>query len=157
MVATVLVGLSGQPNVGSLGASPVADQREVPTQPNSGDKPTCGHRSLFGRYGFTVTGTQFFPPPQPPVQAATVGVIEFDGRGGLTGSDIASFSGQIFSRTLAGTYVMQPNCTFEATVDILTGTPGLTFHFSAVMVDGGSEITFIQTDPGSLFVGALKK
>jgi hypothetical protein len=125
---------------------------------NPGDRAQpCGPRTVRGRYGFSVTGTQYFPPPAPPVQAATVGVLEFDGRGGFTGSDIASFSGQVFARTLAGTYTVQESCTLDATLEVLTGTPGLRLTFSAVIVEQGREILFIQTDPGSLFTGSLKR
>jgi hypothetical protein len=143
--------------IGSERTNPVATPQAADSQ-NAGDRAQpCGPRTVRGRYGFTVTGTQFFPPPAPPLQAATVGTIEFDGRGGFTGSDIASFSGQVFSRTLTGTYSVHGSCTLDATLEVLTGTPGLRFSFSAVIVDQGREILFIQTDPGSLFVGSLKK
>jgi hypothetical protein len=144
VVAMALAGLSA-----TLHAS---NDWSVNEEPQS-----CGPKMVRGRYGFTVTGTQFFAPPTPPVQAVTVGQIVFDGHGGLSGSDVVSLSGQIVPRTLTGNYVVRRDCTIEARVDFLTGTPGFKFTFRAVIVDQGREILAIQTDPGALFIGTLKK
>jgi hypothetical protein len=154
LAAVILTAATGSSTLTTVTAA--SAPHDQPWAPHDADRP-CTRRSLYGRYGFTVTGTQFLPPPNPPVQASTVGIVEFDGRGNFTGADTASFSGQIFQRTLKGTYVMRPNCTFDATAEILTGTPGLVFNFTAVILENRSEIQFIQTDPGALFTGTLKK
>jgi hypothetical protein len=76
----------------------------------------------------------------------------------LSGSDVASFSGQIVPRTFKGTYSVNPNCTARATLTILTGFPiGATFNFALVTFNNGREARFIQTDPGSQFTGNAKR
>ena len=116
----------------------------------------CSNGSLSGRFAFIIQGTQF--TPLPAIQAATVGALNFDGQGGLTGADVASFSGQIVPRSFRGIYSVNPDCTATASLTIATGFPvGATFNFAIVLVDRGDEAIFIQTDPGSLFTGSLKR
>src|SRR5262249_41205015 len=107
---------------------------------NDDDQPqNCSNRLLSGRYGFNLQGTVFAPPPVTP--AATVGVIEFDGRGSFSLSDVASFAGTIVPRTARGVYAVNPNCTATASLTILTGFPvGVTFHVNVVVLDRGSEL-----------------
>jgi len=56
----------------------------------------------------------------------------------------------------AGTYTVQPDCTLDFTVQVLSRTPGLVLTFSAVMVQNGAKMLVIQRDPGALFVGTLE-
>jgi hypothetical protein len=111
---------------------------------------------LSGRYGFTIQGTQFEPPPA--VLAAFVGVVEFDGQGALRGSDVGSFGGQVVPRTFSGTYTVNPNCTASVTLTVLSGFPvGLTVHLSTVILQFGGNLMFIQTDQGSQFIGSAAR
>jgi len=120
-----------------------------------GQPQNCSNNVLSGRYGFNVQGTVFVPPVTP---AVAVGVADFNGSGSFTLTDVASFAGTIVPRTAAGTYTVAPNCTATSSLTILTGVPlGATFHVNFVILDRGSEIMLVQTDPGSMFTGTAKR
>jgi len=121
-----------------------------------GQPLNCSTRVLTGRYAYTTQGTAFNPPPV--TQAAAVGVVNFDGGGSLTASDITSVAGTIVPRTITGTYTVDPNCTTTLTLTVVTGFPvGVTFHFSGAIIDRGSEIMLVGTDPGFTFTSTVKR
>jgi hypothetical protein len=102
----------------------------------------CSARTLKGRYGVTATGTiAGFG------QVAFVGWADFDGVGNVTGADWASFNGAISFRNTTGTYEVNDNCT--GTVTFASPTRDVEVHISLVLVDGGKEVLFIETDPGT--------
>src|SRR5215469_8607358 len=69
----------------------------VGAQSNGQGQPqNCSNRIISGRYAYDIQGTIFAPPVTP---AAAVGVADFDGRGSVTISDVASFAGTVVSRT----------------------------------------------------------
>lgn len=97
--------------------------------------------SLSGSYGFRVDSS--------PVPAGTIGVMNFDGAGGLT----LSFSNVGFlgtslqlpvgSNTGTGTYTVNPDGTGTLALINSNGQPGPTFSF--VITDGGSQILLLRT------------
>jgi hypothetical protein len=91
--------------------------------------------------------------------SAVVGEVSFTAtsgtRGTLSGSENLSFGGLQFRLTFTGTYrVNSPGCT-----GTIAGTfpDGSTFPLHFVIVKGGEEIDFLQTDPGSVFQGVMTK
>ena len=131
--------------------------RTAAAQSNGQGQPqNCTNRTVSGRYGYSFQGTIFAPPPVTPV--AAVGVANFDGQGSFTVTDVASFAGTNVPRTASGAYTVNPNCTATLSLTILTGIPvGATSHINGVILDGGSEVMFIQTDPGTLLTGTAKR
>ncbi|MFN2452611.1 MAG: hypothetical protein ABR577_00135 [Pyrinomonadaceae bacterium] len=120
----------------------------------------CGLHTLRGGYGLKATGTFFLVPPTPtsppsnPVLLATVGRLVFDGSGNFTGTDSTSFGGAISQNATTGTYTVEPDCTGTLNV---TFANGFTAAGSIVVVDEGKEIFYIETVPGTVVTGTMKR
>lgn len=101
-------------------------------------KATCTNAGIKNTYGFR--GGGYTAPSM--VADAWVGQVKFDGLGGVTGSESASFGGTIQSFLLKGTYSVNSNCTGTATF-IGGGAQSNTYF---VIVSGGQSIMQIETD-----------
>lgn len=117
-------------------------------------QPICSEQSIIGRYGFISSG-----PAGPQTLAAddkgllaAVGTLTFFERGQFTLATTRSVNGNIDSKPviLTGTYQVTDNCAL-----ILSFEVGSTFK--AIIVEGGKEIRFIQTDPGTSFIMVAKR
>lgn len=110
----------------------------------------CSAESLRGRYGVSATGQiAGFGP------VAFVGWADFDGASSLDGADWASFNGAISARHTTGTYTVNDDCT--GTVTFVSETRNVEAHFRLVLVDGGKQVFFIETDPNTVVSGILRQ
>jgi hypothetical protein len=109
----------------------------------------CDLGSVRGNYGYTVTGTNLGLG-----LVAAVGRVTTDGHGNLSGSDTLSAAGTILHRTITGTYTITAACTGTFS---FSDNLGQTVHVDFVATDGGAELQFIQTDPGTVITGAAKQ
>lgn len=114
---------------------------------------SCTASNISGRYGTMIQGSA---PALSPLPAASVGITVLDG-GMISGSDTLSLGGQIIPRTFTGTYTVTPDCSFSATITVQTGVPGLVVNLKGVVVNGGQEAIFVETDPGTIFTGTAKR
>jgi hypothetical protein len=112
-------------------------------------KHPCKVGSLKGTYGYTVTGTNVGSGP-----VATVGIFATDGAGTLSGSETDSSNGVVAKRTVTGTYAVNGDCTGSTT---FTDNFGRTTHLDFVIDQKGTEICFIETDPGTVTTGIARK
>ncbi len=105
-------------------------------------------RTIRGRWGFNGLGRIVPPAFDPPAEAAAVGIMTFDGEGGLRIDDVININGTaIGPRTsTSGSYTVNPDGTGEMVVQFI-GDPGPT-PLSFVIVDRRREIRFIRTDLG---------
>src|SRR5260370_18914856 len=71
----------------------------------------CTQDSLYGDYGYVLTGPVVDVGPQ-----AAVGLASFDGAGGLTARDTISDNGTIGRRVGTGSYSVNVNCTGSAVI-----------------------------------------
>ena len=73
-----------------------------------------------------------------------VGTVRFDKRGAFTLTATRSVNGTLDPEplTLTGTYVFAEGCTFRMFFDV-------GFNFTGAIVDGGQQLFFIETDPGT--------
>ena len=123
----------------------------------------CSIATLGGSFGVRITGTLGLP--SSPVLFAAVGRQTFDGNGNTDLADIASVNGVLFKSTLAGTYVVNQDCTGSFTISgssvPLSGTGGVVnippIQHAFVIVGGGSEYELIPENSGSVRVGVGKK
>jgi hypothetical protein len=103
----------------------------------------CSNRSLRGAYGFNIDG-QIFPPGAPPLVLRGVAMTHFDGEGGLTQVDHATFNGvprwQGW-RPAVGSYGVNPDCTGTAQIIPSDGSPTLNLHL--VVFDRGRQVRTI--------------
>jgi hypothetical protein len=111
----------------------------------------CKLRHLEGRYGILATGTVVMPPPGVPAGPfATVGTMEVNEDGSATVVLTRSFNGTITRETLPGALTIDDDCRGTATF-------GSVRTFDIVSVDGGRELQFIQTNPGSVVTVVAKR
>ncbi len=111
----------------------------------------CTLATLNARYGFTfealVTGDPVPAPITAFIPVAGGGVMTFDGRGNLSGSQTVSFGGAIGTAEVWGTYLVNQDCRGS-----MTGTfsdSGQVFNLEFVIVDGAREILAMASDVDS--------
>jgi hypothetical protein len=120
----------------------------------------CTNAILKGGYGAGTTGLinsssnpndVTIPTFVPFAEAAH---FSFDGAGNLSGTSTADYGGSSFPVVFNGSYSVNSNCTGNMTVD--AGVNGIV-HRDLVLVDGGKEVNFVDTDPGFVIAGSMKK
>jgi hypothetical protein len=105
----------------------------------------CSNSSLAGAYGLSFGGTDKGSSPNN-----TVGLLDFDGKGGFTGILTVSKGGVVQNGPVSGTYEVSPNCTGSATVVV----GGKTRHLNLVVTSRGAGFDVIQTDSGRTLSGS---
>jgi hypothetical protein len=116
--------------------------------------PSCGTAAIRGTYGFLADGMA--GPPTVPAELAGplkgVGTVTFDRDGAFTLVATRSVNGTLDPEPLAltGTYTFVDRCSFRMAFDV-------GFTFSATIVDGGEEVLFIETDPGTTLTVRAKR
>jgi hypothetical protein len=103
----------------------------------------CTNAALAGNYAFSNPG---FTTPTKSVTGeedpfATVGVLAFDGVGGVSVSYTLAFKGKISpGQTGTGTYTVNSDCTGSISFPTIV-------DFNTVIIGGGAEIFGIETTP----------
>jgi hypothetical protein len=111
----------------------------------------CQLSRLDGSYGIFANGTVVTPPPGVPAGPfATVGMMEVEEDGTATVKLTRSFNGVITRETLPGVLTINDDCRGTATF-------GGVRTFDIISVDGGNELQFIQTNPGSVVTVIAKR
>ena len=121
--------------------------------------PGCSLASLYGNYGFTITGQILAGPTAGPV--AGVALTTYDGNGVLTQVDHVLHNGQIPTdewRSATGSYTLNSNCTGTMQVVFSDGSPNLNLHIVVdqrlgqirTVVDGDVAITSIGSRQGEV-------
>lgn len=133
----------------SLGIASLFSFSLMGGQPGADAAGTPPVFNLYGRWGFSGTGTIVPPAVPEATPMAVMGIMTFDGKGGCSIADTLNVGGNTASRT-------SKTCTYTVNLD---GTGSLEVRFaedpgplplSFVIVDGAEEIKFIGT---SLLVG----
>jgi len=111
----------------------------------------CNMASLHGTYGYVGFGTVAAKPSGLPTgNWSSVGILNFNGRGGLVITDTARVEGLTLwsDRAFPSTYTVDHNCvaTFTITEFAAAGIPGP--HFKVVIVDNRAKIVGISLLPG---------
>jgi hypothetical protein len=130
---------------------PVAQAAD--SQDNSSDE-ACSLDTLRGSFGVTTTGFIVAFGPVGPV--ADVGVITFDGNGGVSQTTTVSLNGIIIpSRTSSGSYVVNSDCTGSQSLQL--PPPAGASNSNFVIVDHGRELRLINTGNGRVLAGNAKR
>jgi hypothetical protein len=112
----------------------------------------CSDHTLRGSYGFVIEGTLLFGPA--PVRLRGVAMTHFDGRGGLTQVDYATFDGVPAWpdwRPATGTYEVNADCTGRAEI-VPVGAPPIVLRL--VVSDNGRRIdTVVAAGPSTASTG----
>ena len=138
---------------------PGRDAQLVPTahaanSPEDSSDDSCSLGSLHGSFGVTTTGFIVAFGPSGPV--ADVGVITFDGSGGVSQTTTVSLNGVILpNRISSGSYVVNSDCTGSLSVQL--PPPAGASNSSFVIVDHGKELRLINTGNGRVLAGNAKR
>lgn len=118
---------------------------------------SCGLKTLRGFYGFTTTGS--IVSGGPPGLVADVGLLTFDGQGGVSQVETLSLNGVIIPEriSISGTYSVDDNCTGDMTIVVPApgGVATLESHF--VIVDHGKSLRAIVTGAGRVLTTVADK
>ncbi len=126
---------------------------------SEGPGQACGNSALQGTYG--ALGWGFAAPPgQTPLPFAQIGLLSFDGIGGVTNKVTRSNNGIISRGNDVGSYTINPDCT--GTITILTPNPPFQLTFDLVIADLqgpkiANEFYYIATTPGGVVVSSARK
>jgi hypothetical protein len=112
----------------------------------------CEPSDFDGAYGFQLSGSTTISGTAKPV--ASVGWLEFDGEGGVSGTSSVNFAGFLLGNPVTGTYQLRSDCTI---VWSLQDDSGAFQHFAGVLSSDLQGGTFRQTDPGGAQRGTLSK
>jgi len=118
---------------------------------------TCTNAGVKGRFGFETTGIV--------VAGADAGAVAFVGElklsvdasgNGVISGHLASSEGSTFiaDEPVTGSYTVSPDCAGRATIKP-EGQPEMRFRF--VVVNGGSQMLVIETDPNTVVSGTLQR
>jgi hypothetical protein len=86
----------------------------APTQANAS---SCSLANTAGDWAYSYTGTIF--TQDGPLPAAAVGHFHGDAAGNISGSQTRSVAGDTAVEDISGTVLVNSNCTFTATVNVL--------------------------------------
>lgn len=76
----------------------------------------CSQASLRGKYLLFGQGLASIPNLPPLLPAAHVGIMTADGQGNLSGNDTLNIAGTVAPDTFTGTYTVNLDCTYSATI-----------------------------------------
>lgn len=118
------------------------------------DNQKTNEPGLRGTYGGLNRGLDGVGSSGGPIEYAGMVVVSFDGMGNLSGRQTASLNGIIVNMEATGTYQVNPDGTGSLTINI----PGLPdVHGDFVILDNGRELASIETNPGTVIIGTMKK
>ncbi len=112
----------------------------------------CNPTSLAGPYAFQLSGTTAISGTPKPT--ASLGRLTFDGRGSVSGTASATFSGVLLGNPVNGTYEAKADCSVTWK---LQDDSGAFQNFSGRLSADGTRVDFRQTDPGGVQRGIMQK
>jgi len=111
---------------------------------------SCSLAGVKGTYGLQGGGTEIGVGP-----LAIAGQITLGGNGTLKGTATVSVNGSIASKQkISGAYKILRICQGAAVIDVGNQGP---IHLNLVVVNGESEILFIEGDSNTLLSGSLQR
>lgn len=112
----------------------------------------CNPAKLQGAYGFQLSGQTNISGTSKPV--ASIGRVEFDGQGGVTGTSSVNFAGYYLGNPVTGKYEASADCTLTWS---LQDESGAWQHFRGKLTPDLLAARFSQTDPGAAQNGTMQR
>jgi len=112
----------------------------------------CNPQKFEGAYGFQLSGSTTISGHEKPV--ASMGLLEFDGQSGVSGTSSVNFAGFLLGNPVTGSYELRADCTMTWS---LQDDSGAFQHFAGRLTADLQRGTFRQTDPGGARRGTLAK
>jgi hypothetical protein len=111
----------------------------------------CDPAKLQGAYGFQLSGRATVSGESKAV--ASIGRLEFDGKGGVTGTSSINFAGYYLANPVTGKYEAHTDCSI---VWSLQDDSGAWQHFEGNLTPDLLAAQFHQTDPGGAGSGTMQ-
>jgi hypothetical protein len=111
------------------------------------DSSSCGNATVQGDYGqlanatLPTSGEDGGPVSSNPL--VTVGLLTFDGKGGITGRATGVMAGVATPVTVKGTYSVATDCTLTITADLFTSSQETSTTAAAAAAPSGNRIDTI--------------
>jgi uncharacterized protein (TIGR03437 family) len=112
--------------------------------------PSCAVNAFSGPYTYAISGWIYVSGV--PVPYADAGRLVADGNGNFTGKSTFSAGGEIFRRTLTGTYTVNAGC---AGTVALSDSLGNTGTLAMTLVNSGQQALFLNTTPNTVVTGHI--
>jgi len=129
----------------------LGSRQQSAATPAAAQTAECSVATLNGSYGVTFEGKS-----RALGQFASVSLWTFDGRGGMTAQETFSSEMQNGGRAIAGSYSVQPDCTFTLTFPSeLVRTHDV--DGVCVVVDGGRQFSCLDSEEGWVALGTGRK
>lgn len=119
--------------------------------------PACSPQTIRASYGISTTGSIVTAGPVGLV--ADVGKITFDGNGGASQTTTVSLNGTIIPNrsSLAGSYIVNPDCTGELSITLPTPTGPVPSTSRFVVVEAGNQLLLVNTGFGRVLTGVATR
>ena len=143
---------------GARAASIQSSANAVTQQDEDRSAHECSLKTVKGSYGISTTGWIVSAGPIGPV--ADVGVITFDGDGGVSQTTTVSLNGLIIPKrtSLSGSYeVNSEDCTGSIDLMLPGPTGPITSTSHMVIVNHGKELRTIVTGAGRVLAGTAER
>lgn len=112
----------------------------------------CEPAKFAGAYGFQLSGLTLISGTSKPV--ASVGRLDFDGQGGVSGESSVNFAGYFLGNPVTGKYQVSADCTL---IWELQDDSGGWQHFEGKLTPDLLAARFQQTDAGAAQNGVMQK
>jgi hypothetical protein len=118
----------------------------------------CSAQTTRGTYTVICDGYLTPAANAPLTQAKVLGTAIIDDSGAITGKATVSVGGTILTQTVAGTEIVNSDCTGNVSyATTLNGQPGPPLDITFVISDGGATIDGLSSDPGTVLSCKLKR
>lgn len=111
----------------------------------------CDPPKLQGAYGFQLSGRAAISGESKPV--ASIGRLEFDGKGGVSGISSVNLAGYFLGSPVTGKYEAHTDCSIAWS---LQDDSGAWQHFEGTLTPDLLAAQFHQTDPGGARNGTMQ-
>ena len=113
----------------------------------------CSAASFKGAFGYSLKGS-YYDRSYNVYLIGAAGRLVSDGAGAITGADTISYDGQAVRRKFTGAYTVNDDCTGTL---VLNADDNTTTNADFVIVNDGKEVSLVETDPGIILTGDLKR
>ncbi|MBS1828792.1 MAG: hypothetical protein JST93_26050 [Acidobacteria bacterium] len=134
----------------------------APAAAQSDEDRACSLATLKGTFGLVATGTRPVPGSNQTETHSTLALRSYDGKGGLKSWPIVS-QGQVSGVAQGtgavqnGAYEVNPDCTGQTTLTIVTPNGSVQLNARFVIVNHGLEIIEVPVTPGNVAAARLQR
>lgn len=139
-----------------------ATMASMPALAQTDDDRACSVATLKGTFALHASGTRPVPGSNQSETHSTLARRSYDGQGGLKSWPIVS-QGQVSGVTEGsgavqnGTYEVNPDCTGQTTLTIVTPNGPVRLNARFIILNRGMEILEVPVTPGNVVVARIQR